>query len=916
MTHDPDDRTLDTSGPVAGELRERRPLVDPVQAEVARARAERALFGAATPARVGRFSLLGPVAAGGMGVVYTAYDPQLDRRVALKLLHPEAPRSEVARERLLIEARALARLDHPNVVPVHDAVTVDDQVVVVMEWVDGKSLASWEGERARSWHEVVAVYRGAGRGLAAAHALGLVHRDFKPANAIIGDDGRVRVLDFGLARMADAADASAARADAAPGDTLTETGELLGTLAYMAPEQLAGEPATAASDQFSFCVALYRALYGVAPFAGTTAERLRESMAAGELIEPAERRRAPGWLRAVVTRGLAVAPAERHPSMTALLDQLERERGWRRWRVPIAITAAIGGGLLAARMMSGPAGPSCERGPLELEAIWDAPRRAVLRGAFDRASTSSAADAGARVAQGFDDYRARWLAMHRAACVDHRDGVQSDAVLDRRMMCLRRRKDALRAAIDVLGGVDRRSIGRAREVVAGLPPIDDCGDLDLLAAELDPPAHVETRARVAALEARLAAAVALERLGRSSDALRLVQQVVSEARAVGYAPLQADSLLAEGRILLFREDRAQARGPLAAAEELSFEHGMLARGVVAAARRIYVDAMRGDDLPGLVRQAAVIEPLSRGLRDGFARPLLLNNVGVLHMALEQREQARAAFAQARVALAGVRQPDLELTTIDRNLAMLTSDGDQRAALARSVWERRRAALGDAHLSTLEALLSYAKYLSDPGAALPVVRESCARYREQYSELRGPRVECHAYEAFVTSELGDLRGAASSSDEVVAVLAGDASANARIARLLATGHAARYRGDDRAARAAFAEVLAAATGDAWWLREAAAHAHLGIGQGWSTFEPPRAALEHLERALATYEQLDKLNEESESKQRLALARVTLAAALRHHGGAAPRVAELERMAAEFYRAAGPESYANRLASLTR
>jgi len=469
--------------------------------------------------------------------------------------------------------------------------------------------------------------------------------------------------------------------------------------------------------------------------------------------------------------------------------------------------------------------------------------------------------------------------------------------------------------VDALGRVDRESRLRAREVVAGLPPVADCGDLDLLAGEVEPPS-AEIRGWVATLEARLAGAVALEHLGRSSDALGIVRALVPEARRAGYPPVLADALLTEGRILLFREDRAGARVPLAAAEELSFEHGMLARGVVAAARRIYVDAMRGDDLAGLLRQAGVIEPLSRGLRDGFARPLLLNNLGVLHMALQQREQARASFEQARAAVAGVRQPDLELTTIDRNLAMLTTDADERAALVKRVWERRRAALGDAHLSTLEVLLSYAKYLPDPGKALPVVREACARYREAHPELRTPRAECQAYQAFVTSELGDLLGAAALFDDVVAVFADGASDGAHIAHRLAMGHAAWCRGDAAAARAAFAEVLRIATGDAWWVRGAAAQAHLGIGLAWRTADPPRAAIDHLERAVATYQDLAGLNEDVESKQRLALARLTLAARLRQAGDATPRIAELERQAAAFYRAAGPESYRDRLASLPR
>lgn len=232
----------DASSPEAqlDDLRAMRPVRDELKLALAREAAERRLFGAAAPAKIGRFALLGEHAAGGMGVVYTAYDPQLDRRVALKLLNPVALRSPAIRERLLTEARALARLDHPNVVPIHDVVVIEGQFVLVMEWVEGRTLASWEAAAPRSWREYVDAYLGAGRGLAAAHALGLVHRDFKPANAIIGEDRRVRILDFGLARFEGASEDARsepcsqpetstlrdARAPAVAAAGLTATGEV------------------------------------------------------------------------------------------------------------------------------------------------------------------------------------------------------------------------------------------------------------------------------------------------------------------------------------------------------------------------------------------------------------------------------------------------------------------------------------------------------------------------------------------------------------------------------------------------------------------------------------------------------------------------------------------------------------------
>jgi eukaryotic-like serine/threonine-protein kinase len=914
-----------------------RPDVDAVQLELIRERAERKLFGAAEPARLGRFLLLGELAAGGMGVVYGAYDPQLDRRVALKLLHAEASRSAVRRERLLAEARALARLDHPNVVPIHDVVVIEDQVVIVMEWVEGETLASWERQQPRGWRDVLATYAGAGRGLAAAHALGLVHRDFKPANAIIGGDGRVRILDFGLARFESgrserapaehgapsphgAAEASSSSSppkvtspSTNPAEGLTVAGEVLGTLAYMAPEQLLGGVATSASDQFSFCVAVYRAVGGVEPYGGATIDERLARINGGKLAEIEPGRSVPSWLRALLARGLAATAADRHPSMNALLDELERERGWRRWRLPIAVALAISGALLVARLVRGEptALASCDRGGPEIARTWDLASRDVLAQAIGAVSSPFATAIGAPVLQRLDGYRDEWAAMHRAACLDHRDGAQSDTALDRRMTCLLRRREALAAAVTELRKVDAVSILRARELVANLPPVADCRDPHLLEQDSDPPAPA-VRDKVDGLQAQLAQAVALEHLGKSQEALQLVREIRTAAAGIDYPALIADIELTEGRILLFEGEYQRARGPLAKAEALSFEHGLLTRAVIAGARRIYVSGMQGDNLPGLVGEAAVLEKVSRSLRDGFARPLLLNNIGAMHLAMAQRRQANEAFTLAKQELATVAEPDLELSIIDFNAAMLIEDDAIRGQAMRNVWQRRRAQLGDEHLQTLEAQLATAKYLRDPTRAAEVTRDACARYRQVYPNMLPLREECGAYLALISRELGDTGGALAVYDEVSALARQDP--RGEVPALLAAGAAAALRNQDASARDTFVKVIALATGSEWWVRRQAAEAHLGIGLRWRSAPELQGPMDHLERAIATYAELSALNEESEYRLQLALARATLAALLRKRGHAEARVAELERLADEFYRAAGASSYQLRLRAL--
>jgi hypothetical protein len=288
-------------------------------------------------ALVGRYTVLSLVGRGGMGEVYAAYDPQLDRRVALKLLRPRYGMGNVRGEaRLLREARAIARLSHPNVITVHDAGTVGDRIFVAMEYVDGETLASWLAAQPRSWLEIVRVFRGAAHGLAAAHACGLVHRDFKPQNVMVARDGSPHVTDFGLVQRLFAHDeendtgAPPERDDGARDltlATLTRSGEFVGTPLYMSPEQLKLEPTDARTDQFSFCVALYQALFGEHPFLGDgegAVGRLKEDVIAGRIRPAPSRTAVPSWVRRVLVRGLAATPEARWPSMTELVAELER----------------------------------------------------------------------------------------------------------------------------------------------------------------------------------------------------------------------------------------------------------------------------------------------------------------------------------------------------------------------------------------------------------------------------------------------------------------------------------------------------------------------------------------------------------------------------------------------------------------
>lgn len=343
-----------STAPGGGRLRGARPPRDAYGYNEAHA----ALFGEpATSTKVGRYTVLTRLGAGGMGVVYAAYDSDLDRKIALKLVRGQLSESPEHRARIRREAQAMARLSHPNVVQVYEVGEHEGELFVAMEFVRGETLSLWLGRAPdagddrvakRSWRSVVDVFVAAGRGLAAAHKTGLIHRDFKPDNVMVDEDGRVRVMDFGLARSGDDASRSmsdmgtlATSSDAAiPAHQLTRTGALIGTPAYMAPEQLCGEPVTERSDQFSLCVALYEGLYGMRPFASETMAELVMSVTEGNIRPPPPGTKVPRWLRAVVLRGLAVDPAERWSSLDELTKSLSNDP-YRPWRSAFLASAVV-----------------------------------------------------------------------------------------------------------------------------------------------------------------------------------------------------------------------------------------------------------------------------------------------------------------------------------------------------------------------------------------------------------------------------------------------------------------------------------------------------------------------------------------------------------------------------------------------
>jgi tetratricopeptide (TPR) repeat protein len=506
---------------------------------------------------LGRYIVGDRVGAGAMGVVYAAQDFGLGRKVALKLVreHGDAQRSA----RLLREAQVLALLSHPNIVTVYDVGMFHEQLFIALEFIQGQSAGEWLRARPRARAEIVDVFVQAGRGLAAAHAAGVIHRDFKPDNVLISHSGRVCVTDFGLARLD-------SELDDAPGVPLpgkaapvTRTGAMLGTPAYMAPEQLLGESASAETDQFSFCVSLYEALYGRRPFGGTTTDELRARMHQGRAQLPSSPR-IPSSLRRVLVRGLEVRPQDRFASMSELLvalTPLPLPRRRSLWLVLLALFAAGVAGAGVHRWRSTRQSVRCAQGSGTLDGIWNDGRKQTLRATFAATGRPFAGDAAARAVTQLDSYVARLRASRTDACEatwERRD--QSAQLLDHRLQCLDDRTGELAALTDLFTAADATTVEHAASAVEGLGSIAACDDVKQLLA------HPEATAPLSAAQAPLVTLglKAKEDLaaGRYVEGLKLA----SEA-ALKLAPLHAPQL--EARVLVTQGEleKSLGHGPVA-----------------------------------------------------------------------------------------------------------------------------------------------------------------------------------------------------------------------------------------------------------------------------------------------------------------------------------------------------------------
>nr|WP_276604616.1 serine/threonine-protein kinase [Nannocystis sp. RBIL2] len=612
------------------------------------------LFGVSVePERVDRFVVLEKLGVGGMGEVRAAFDPRLNRRIALKLVkHDVTAPARHGEARLLREAQVMARLSHPNVVQIHEVGLWEGRVFIAMELVVGCSLKAWLEAKPREWREIVRVFVEAGRGLAAAHAVGIVHRDFKPANVLLGDDDRVRVTDFGLARGTvdgeiastepDAKDPLVALAGASP----TLAGTRAGTPGYMSPEQILGGTATAASDQFSFCVALYEAFYRERPFCGSQASMsppaYLDAMLSAPLRAP-PRSRVPQRIFRVLARGLRRDPAERYPNIQALLaDLAPPTHRWSTWGLSLAMAGGLGLGFVFA----GPGRNACLEHADDARLAWEQ-RAPAIEQVFLATGHPSAGARFAAVARLIERQTEAYGEARRQACDPEAMG-NDPALRARSLVCLDQRRDTLTAAIQGLLEVDRSSLDGAVDRLASLPQIEDCSHHVLLAESCT---ALPTDPASEALQAALDEVRQTNVSGRLAETAAASVRIVAEAEAHGVAPLRAEARHLHATILAELVRPAEAQAEFIAAFEIAESAGCdgLAFDVATGMTKLValndqLDAQIGDDW-----SRYAFAKLGRIAGDNHRRAQALSDRGIYLQ--ERRGQFAAAEQDYRESLA-------------------------------------------------------------------------------------------------------------------------------------------------------------------------------------------------------------------------------------------------------------------------
>lgn len=712
-------------------------------------------------ATLGRYVLLEKLGSGGMGEVFAAYDPHLDRKIALKLLRGGALSAEEGRARLLREAQAMARLQHPNVIAVHDVGVFGERVFVAMEYVEGETLTNWLRGR-REWRQIIEVFIEAGRGLAAAHRAGLVHRDFKPDNVLLDHETRPRVLDFGLARQSSTTPLVSTVGDMAidgvTGETslsqpLTRDGAVMGTPGYMAPEQITALATDARSDQFSFCVALWEALFGTRPFAGATLKQHAAEITSQHFVPPPDDTEVPDAIIEVLHRGLSANPADRWPDMDVLLKTIRprRVRSRRATLFVVALVAfstfGIGYGVWTRQrlLMCG--------SDARLKGLWDAPRKAKLKAGFAQTKLSYAAETWTATERALDVWTGEWLAASREVCEAARiRKIDSPEVTAQKTACLDERLSDLVGLVSLFDAADHDVVNSAPSAALQLARPGRCTTAQFVPVVDSPSREADAALRASVAEARTMFIAgkygpSAETLQRSLDAdaspdalaeahlfLGRVEQRRGETSLARKANLVAaeQALKAGDAPLLARALSRLSSGE--GAEEPSAQVDAWGRLAAAAAERakgdweLEVELLQDDAQVSIRRRrakAALVDSekvlLLQREHLGEEHPDIaatLNELGVELTLLDRPQEALERYQQSlslHEKLEGPDHPNVGNAAHNLAVALLKvgRTDDARAAFERAVSIRQRA-MGVRSADTLRSTLALTRLLVSMG----------------------------------------------------------------------------------------------------------------------------------------------------------------------------------------------------------
>ncbi|MCA9689041.1 MAG: protein kinase, partial [Myxococcales bacterium] len=742
----------------------------------------------------------------------------------------------------------------------------------------------------RDWRDLLNLYIQAGRGIVAAHDAGIIHRDLKPHNIMRGDDGVVKVLDFGLARAEHEAElvseTPASLRDSSGsvlGIDLTRAGTILGTPAYMSPEMHAGKSVDGRSDQFSFCVALYEALYGQLPFEGATVRAILVNLGANNVRPPPAGSRVPGWLHKVVLRGIDPDPARRYPSMQALVDALSLDptRKRRRLAVGVALAVATGGIGYGVSAFQAARKASCAAAAAEVATLWSPARGDQIAGAFAAIGGPVAQDALTRVAPAIDAYAQAWSAMRVEACETHREGRQSDRLFDLRTACLDRRRAGLDELLTAFASADATIVEGAVWALASLDSVASCGDVEALTAAVPPPEDPQVAAAVKQTRERLAGAASLVVVGAYDDAVTIASEARARADVLDYEPLLAEALLGLGAAQLEARRPDEAQEALSAAVTAAIRSGHDEVAGEALARRMWVLA----EPLGQPEAGLHDAPAAEAFIDKLRRPprlwwLVQNNHGA---ALFRAGDVDAAERSYRGALAVVQDADgsfpVETISTRANLAMLLLTRGRAQAAAdefRAARAQTVELLGPAHPRAvmLTALLAGSLGESYQGKeAIALLEESLARLEPAAAYARAFHLARLAELRLHTRAYADARALA---EELVTLAASFPEDSLRDEALGLRGLARVGQGDREGG---LADLQAAVVGEEARVgarHEFTAHALWKQGTGLMAAGDAEQAIAILEQAVEVYAELGSLGPANVGRHASRLVEARLAA----------------------------------------